>query len=150
MQLCTGHKGRDPETGTILRYSGCPIHRIVKDGWFQCGDIVDGSGAHSIAAVPSTHVDPEYGKFIPDESFTADFGISIGGMVGYCNDGPHRNGSQFFITLGPCSWMNTKYVGIGRVVYGHSSLRRINEAPTFNQRPEPTILVGDCDKEMFR
>ena len=26
------------------RYGGCPVHRIVQDGWIQTGDVVEGSG----------------------------------------------------------------------------------------------------------
>ena len=35
------------------------------------------------------------------------------GIVGMANKGRHTNGSQFYITLQPCEWMNTKYVAFG-------------------------------------
>eukprot|EP00597_Dinobryon_sp_UTEXLB2267_P009098 CAMPEP_0170092058 /NCGR_PEP_ID=MMETSP0019_2-20121128/25500_1 /TAXON_ID=98059 /ORGANISM="Dinobryon sp., Strain UTEXLB2267" /LENGTH=248 /DNA_ID=CAMNT_0010312257 /DNA_START=14 /DNA_END=757 /DNA_ORIENTATION=+ len=87
IKLCTA--------GTAKHYLNCPIHRMVKNGWFQCGDVVDGSGKYSCAATTKT---------IQDESFSIDFGLSVGGVVGYSNSGPHSSGSQFFVTLGPCEW----------------------------------------------
>lgn len=146
MALCTGSAGRNAATGTVLHYASCPIHRVVKDGWFQTGDIVDGSGTNSMPAIPCA-ANVENNSLIRDESFSVDFGLSVGGIVGYSNDGPHRNGSQFFITLGPCEWMNTKYVGIGRLLYGHSTLRNINKAPTTSERPMPPIIIGESGKE---
>eukprot|EP01037_Dinobryon_pediforme_P046368 gene46368-59593_t len=54
-------------------------------------------------------------------------------VVGYANSGPHCNGSQFFITLGPCDWMNQKFVGFGRVIQGFSALKTLNSLRTSNQ-----------------
>lgn len=66
---------------------------IIKDGWFQSGDIVDGTGSHSILATDNDAI-------IPDESFSVDFGFELGGIVGLSRNGPHTSASQFFITLG--------------------------------------------------
>jgi len=35
------------------------------------------------------------------------------GILGMANKGRHTNGSQFYITLQPAAWMNTKYVAFG-------------------------------------
>eukprot|EP00607_Mallomonas_marina_P004633 CAMPEP_0182428188 /NCGR_PEP_ID=MMETSP1167-20130531/21319_1 /TAXON_ID=2988 /ORGANISM="Mallomonas Sp, Strain CCMP3275" /LENGTH=257 /DNA_ID=CAMNT_0024610923 /DNA_START=171 /DNA_END=941 /DNA_ORIENTATION=+ len=98
--LCTGEIGRiplpqDKNTSVTLHYEGTPVHRVVPGGWVQCGDVVDGSGEYSISA---------FGEPFEDESFSVDFGTKIGGILGYVNKAPHSNGSQFFITLGPCEW----------------------------------------------
>ena len=75
-------------------YISSPIHRLVPGGWLQCGDVVDGSGANSKAAMGE-------GDFIEDECFSVKFGdCEFGGIVGYVTSGPHSNGSQFFVTLG--------------------------------------------------
>ena len=139
--MCRGTKGRHPVTNDPLTYIRCPIHRIVKGGWFQTGDVIDGSGSNNVNIFDSS-------TLIPDESFTADFGYPLGGIVGLSNNGPHSNGSLFFITLGPCEWMNTKYVGIGRVLFGYKVLKQINNASTTYQRPDPEIVIKDCGTEI--
>jgi cyclophilin family peptidyl-prolyl cis-trans isomerase len=58
-QLCTGELGISTH-GTQLSYSQCVVHRVVKDGWIQSGDIVSGKGSSGESI---------YGKTFPDESF---------------------------------------------------------------------------------
>lgn len=135
LKLCT--KTNVPGVQTVFHYQGSPVHRIVRDGWLQGGDIVNGSGGNSVACLDRT-------GSVPDESFSVDFSCPLGGIVGFSNSGPHSNGSQFFITLGACGWMNSKYVGIGRVVQGYSVLRFLNSLPTNNQRPVANVVVGSC------
>jgi peptidyl-prolyl cis-trans isomerase-like 6 len=118
-------------------YKGCPIHRLVKDGWIQCGDMVDGSGANSSAALDTSGA-------VPDESFTLDFGFFAGGVVGFANEGAHSSGSQFFITMGPCEWMNHNFVGVGRVLQGFHVLRSLNQLATSNQRPVKNVTIQSC------
>jgi cyclophilin family peptidyl-prolyl cis-trans isomerase len=48
-----------------------------------------------------------------DENFAVPYNKR--GMIGMANKGRHTNGSQFFITLQPSSWMNCKYVCFGFV-----------------------------------
>eukprot|EP01036_Dinobryon_divergens_P034295 gene34295-44298_t len=127
IKLCTA--------GAPKHYRSSTIHRIVKNGWIQCGDVVDGSGRHSISAS---------GNAIRDESFSLDFGLAVSGVVGYANSGPHSNGSQFFITLGPCDWMNQKFVGFGRVIQGFSALRLLSSLKTSNQVPDKNIFISAC------
>eukprot|EP00981_Chlorochromonas_danica_P006194 scaffold1307_cov166-Ochromonas_danica.AAC.16 len=134
-QLCDGY--RDLDNNKFLKYENSLVHRIVKNGWLQTGDLIDGSGKNSRAVVNPS------GAF-SDESFAVDFGFPLGGILGYANEGPHCNGSQFFITLGPCAWMNKKFVGFGRVLQGFGVLRRINVLPTSNQCPLETLKVGLC------
>ena len=128
--LCTGELGATELAK--LHYQGSPIHRVVKGGWMQAGDIVNGNGAGSYAAIGEGRVQ--------DESFVTDFGNPMGGMVGYSSSSAHSNGSQFFITLGPCDWMNGGYVGIGRVVQGFDVLEKISNCEVSNQKPSPPIL----------
>ena len=112
------------------------MHRKVQNGWIQLGDVVDGSGANSIAAL-------EEGS-VRDESFSVSFDDQDGGIVGFCNSGPHSNGSQFFITLGPCPWMDYKFVGIGKVIHGEKVMKAIKEIETRNQVPENKIEIIDA------
>ncbi len=45
-----------------LHYLNSPIHRIVRDGWMQGGDIIDGKGSSGASI---------YGAPFADETFTA-------------------------------------------------------------------------------
>ena len=119
------------------QYGNCPIHRIVKNGWIQTGDVVDGSGKNSVAVL-------EGSETVPDESFSVDFGTPFGGIVGFANEGAHTNRSQFFITIAGCSWMNNKFVGVGRILHGYSVLRALNKIETSNQVPTRIVKITDC------
>lgn len=141
MKLCTGEVGVLEDTKTKLHYLNCPIHRIVPGGWLQCGDIVDGSGSNSIAATGG-----DLHK-IRDENLSVDFSEKLGGIVGFSTSSVHSNGSQFFITLGSCPWMNNKFVGVGRVVRGFKTLQQISMEETKNQKPVKSIFISSCGKE---
>lgn len=57
----------------------------------------------------------------------------------------HTNGSQFFITLNDTKWMNFKFVGIGRVVFGVTVCKTLNDMITAeNERPLYDIFINDC------
>jgi cyclophilin family peptidyl-prolyl cis-trans isomerase len=129
--LCTG------KNDAGVSYVDCPVHRIVPGGWLQCGDVVDGSGKNSSAVVEAGMT-----KF-EDESFSIDFGGKFGGVVGYSSSETHANGSQFFVTLGPCEWMNNTVVGFGRVVQGFRALQAMQKVPLANERPVIAITVTD-------
>ena len=139
LKLCTGELGATEMAK--LHYQGCPVHRVVAGGWMQAGDIVLGDGSGSWAAVGKE------GK-VQDESFICDFSSSLGGMVGFSTSQAHSIGSQFFVTLGACEWMNGDYVGVGRVIQGFDTLRRISDASTTNQKPDPPILVVKSGKHI--
>lgn len=133
--LCEGC--RDVASNKLLKYQNTPVNRIVKNGWVQTGDVIDGTGRNSLSILD------ELGRF-GDESFSVDFSFPRGGVFGYANEGAHSNRSQFFITLGPCAWMNNKFVGFARVVQGFAVLRKLNAQPTSNQVPVKTVKIGVC------
>jgi len=69
--LCTG------ERGDKLHYKGHPVHRVVKGGWLQAGDIEpphSGAGGFSI-----------YGGTFADESFA--YPHDMAGVLGMANQG---------------------------------------------------------------
>ncbi|KAI3364270.1 hypothetical protein L3Q82_011075 [Scortum barcoo] len=123
--LCTGERGLS-QSGFPLCFKGSVFHRVVPNGWVQGGDISPerkGNGGESI-----------YGPTFEDESFAVSH--TKRGTLGMCNKGPHSNGSQFYITLQPTPWMDRTYVAFGQVVEGVDVLRRLEEAPTCNERPK--------------
>ena len=66
--------------------------------------------------------------FLTDENFAIS--NSRRGIVGMANQGPHSNGSQFYILLAPAKWMDTKYVAFGLV--GSSAIVTIYSFYTFH------------------
>ncbi|XP_051908924.1 probable inactive peptidyl-prolyl cis-trans isomerase-like 6 isoform X1 [Hippocampus zosterae] len=131
--LCTGERGQSTG-GYPLCYKGSLFHRVVPNGWVQGGDITPerrGNGGEAI-----------YGATFDDESFALSH--TKRGTLGMANKGPHSNGSQFYITLQQTRWMDLTYVAFGQVVEGVDVLRRIEEAPTTNQRPKKECTVANC------
>jgi len=128
--LCTG------ERGDGLHYKGIPLHRVVKNGWLQGGDITpphSGAGGNSV-----------YGGLFADECFTIPHDQP--GLVGMANHGePHTNGSQFYITVADAlpAW-DSKYVVFGRIIEGMRTVKLISQMQTKNDRPVNPILISDC------
>jgi len=126
--LCTG------ERGDKLNYKGKPLHRVVKNGWLQGGDIEpphSGAGGFSI-----------YGGTFADESFS--YPHDQAGIVGMANQGPHTNASQFYITMKALPTWDHKFVAFGRVIEGMRVLKIIEKAATTNDRPNDPIMISDC------
>ncbi|XP_046877225.1 probable inactive peptidyl-prolyl cis-trans isomerase-like 6 [Hypomesus transpacificus] len=131
--LCTGEEGLS-NNDLLLTYKGSLFHRVVPNGWIQGGDILPlakGTGGESI-----------YGPTFEDESFAVSH--SKRGILGMANQGPHSNGSQFYITLQPANWMDRKYVAFGEVIEGTEVLRKLEEVQTYNERPKQECKVLDC------
>lgn len=115
------------------KYVSSTMHRIVKNGWIQGGDYINGSGANSESL--------EGGKFA-DENFAIKH--EKRGIIGMANDGAHTNGSQFYITFGPAPWMDKKYVAFGCLIEGMSVLDDIESIETYNERPKRPLNIHDC------
>ncbi|XP_004083555.1 peptidyl-prolyl cis-trans isomerase-like 6 isoform X1 [Oryzias latipes] len=131
--LCTGECGQS-QSGLQLCYKGCLFHRIVPNGWVQAGDISPGSKGNGGESI--------YGPTFEDECFAISH--SKRGILGMANKGPHSNGSQFYITLQPTPWMDKTYVGFGQVVEGFDVLKKLEEAPTCNERPKFECRIAAC------
>ncbi|KAK9131254.1 hypothetical protein Sjap_011741 [Stephania japonica] len=116
-------------------YDNTIFHRVIKSFLVQGGDPTGtGSGGESI-----------YGAVFADE-FHSRLRFKHRGLVACANAGPpHSNGSQFFITLDRCDWLDKKHTIFGKVT-GESvfNLLRLGEIETDKDDrpvdPPPRIL----------
>lgn len=112
-------------------YDGTEFHRVIADFMIQGGDPTGtGKGGESI-----------YGKTFADE-ITPDLKHVGAGILSMANSGPNTNGSQFFITLAPCPWLDGKHTIFGRVASGMSVVRRMGQLATdTNDRPKEKLML---------
>ncbi|KAG4931386.1 hypothetical protein JHK86_048347 [Glycine max] len=115
-------------------YDNTIFHRIIKDFLVQSGDPTGtGTGGESI-----------YGGVFADE-FHSRLKFKHRGIVAMANAGTlNSNGSQFFITLDRCDWLDRKHTIFGKVTGDTMyNLLRLGELETDkNDRPldPPKIL----------
>jgi peptidyl-prolyl cis-trans isomerase-like 1 len=107
------------ELAKIGYYDNTSFHRIIKDFMIQGGDpTATGKGGESI-----------YGGMFTDE-ITPELRHVGAGVLSCANSGPNTNGSQFFITLAPCSWLDGKHTIFGRVCKGMGVIRKMGSVAT--------------------
>lgn len=95
-------------------YNNTKFHRVIRDFMIQGGDHTGtGKGGQSI-----------YGPQFDDE-ITSDLKHTGAGILSMANAGPNTNGSQFFITLAPTQWLDSKHSIFGRVQSGMAVVKRI-------------------------
>lgn len=100
-------------------YEGIIFHRVIKDFMIQGGDPTGtGTGGSSI-----------WGKPFSDE-VSPDVKFDRPGLLAMANSGPNTNGSQFFITTVPTSWLNMRHSIFGEVISGYSVVEKIENVPT--------------------
>lgn len=111
-------------------FNGHTVHRVKAGAWMQCGDLTDGSGLNSEAV---------NGGFLRHESFTVSH--DKGGLLGMASHGKDTNGSQFYITMKALPFLDGTRVIIGRVVSGMSTIEKVGQVETKNERPLQDIKV---------
>ncbi|MER6026473.1 peptidylprolyl isomerase [Streptomyces sp. NPDC001851] len=120
----TGEKSKKP------LYNGTIFHRVISGFMIQGGDPL-GSGIGG----------PGYkfgDEFHPDLSFNKPY------LLAMANAGPGTNGSQFFITVSPTTWLNRKHTIFGEVTDAASQkvVDAIAGVPTGrNDRPVEDVVI---------
>ena len=123
---------KDPKTGeTVTRslYEGSIFHRVIPDFMIQGGDPL-GSGTGG----------PGY-KF--EDEVTSGLKFNRPGRLAMANSGPNTNGSQFFITHVPTSWLDGKHTIFGQVVEGQDVVIAIGNVPQGpNNSPQTQVVLN--------
>ncbi|KAI4316501.1 hypothetical protein L6164_024481 [Bauhinia variegata] len=115
-------------------YVNTIFHRLIKDFLVQGGDPTGtGTGGESI-----------YGSVFSDE-FHSRLRFKHRGIVAMANAGStHSNGSQFFITLDRCDWLDKKHTIFGKVtgdtIYNLVSLGELETDKNDRPLDPPKIL----------
>ena len=131
-QLCTGVT----QGGQFLGYKNSKFHRVIPRFMLQGGDFTrhNGTGGRSI-----------YGEKFADENFKLKH--TTAGLLSMANAGPNTNGSQFFITTVPCSWLDGKHVVFGKVVSGMELVKEIESLGSESGAVRGEVKIVDCGEE---
>jgi peptidyl-prolyl cis-trans isomerase A (cyclophilin A) len=134
-----GREWTDPRTGaksTERLYDGTVFHRVIKGFMLQGGDPTGtGRGGPGYTFADEIH---------PDLSFNRPY------LLAMANSGPGTNGCQFFITVAPTAWLNTKHTIFGEVA--DEASRGVVDAigvtdTDRNDRPAQDVVVNSVTVE---
>jgi len=110
-------------------YDGTVFHRVIPDFMIQGGD-PEGNGMGG----------PGY-KF-GDETKGSPHNFKQPGKLAMANAGPNTNGSQFFITVVPTTWLTGKHTIFGEVVEGQDIVDKITKVSRGrNDRPNKDVVL---------
>jgi peptidyl-prolyl cis-trans isomerase A (cyclophilin A) len=110
-------------------YDGTIFHRVIPQFMIQGGD-PQGTGMGG----------PGY-KF-EDETRGSKHSFDKPGKLAMANSGPNTNGSQFFITVAPTTWLTGKHTIFGEVTEGMDVVNKISNVQRNSQdRPAKEVTV---------
>ena len=134
VELATGAKEWvDPNVGEKVKknlYDGTIFHRVIPGFMIQGGDPL-GSG---MGGPGYNFADEFHGELNFDRPY----------LLAMANAGPNTNGSQFFITVAPTTWLNRKHSIFGEVkdVASQAVVDKIAAAKTgANDKPVQAIKI---------
>jgi FKBP-type peptidyl-prolyl cis-trans isomerase len=111
--LCEGEMKNSSKDLGVPYYNNMKFHRVINDFMIQ-GGCPSGSGTGN----------PGY-KF--DDEFHPELKHDKAGILSMANAGPGTNGSQFFITHVPTSWLDNKHTVFGSVSDGMDIVNSIEQ-----------------------
>jgi len=114
-------------------YDGTIFHRVIPSFMIQGGD-PSGTGMGG----------PGY-KF-QDETKGSPHKFDAPGKLAMANSGPSTNGSQFFITVAPTTWLTGNHTIFGEVVEGQDVVDKITASPRNRQDKPNTDIVLESVK----
>ena len=115
-------------------YDGLGFHRVIADFMIQGGcPLGSGTGGPGYTFKDEFH---------PELAFTKPY------LLAMANAGPGTNGSQFFVTLAPTTWLTGKHTIFGEVADQASRdvVDAIGAAPTgAMDRPQEPIVINSVE-----
>jgi peptidyl-prolyl cis-trans isomerase A (cyclophilin A) len=135
--LATGSREwTDPRDGSKKSeplYPGTIFHRVIDGFMIQGGDPM-GSGTGG----------PGYA--FEDECPPGGPSFDKPGLLAMANAGPGTNGSQFFLTVAPTSWLTGRHTIFGEVTDGYDVVEAISKVSVGSaDRPKDDIVIEQID-----
>lgn len=116
-------------------YNNVTFHRVVKGFVIQTGDPT-GTGAGGESIWGNDFEDEINPTMYHDKPYT----------LSMANSGPNTNGSQFFITVASCPWLDGKHTIFGRCTSGIDTVHKIENTKVDQQsRPYDDIKIINID-----
>ena len=121
-------------------YDGTRFHRVIEVFMAQGGDP---NSADLAKKTTWGQGGPGYGFFVElDPALRFD----TAGVLGMARSQSYfSQGSQFFLTLAPASFLNDQYTVFGRVVEGQDVLNKLTKTATSGQTGETAIATAVAD-----
>ncbi|MBZ5597154.1 MAG: peptidylprolyl isomerase [Acidobacteriia bacterium] len=110
-------------------YDGTIFHRVIPNFMIQGGDPAgNGMGGP--------------GYQFEDETKGSPYKFDKAGKLAMANAGPNTNGSQFFITVAPTTWLTGNHTIFGEVVEGQDIVDKIANVPRGRQdKPNKDVVL---------
>ena len=137
--LAEGKMKNSAKSEGVPFYDGLKFHRVITKGNGDAQDFMIQGGDPQGTGMGG----PGY-KFADEFVDTLVFDQPY--LLAMANSGPNTNGSQFFITVAPTTWLNHKHSIFGKVVEGIDVLEKIKQGDVMKK---VTIIREGADAKNF-
>jgi len=134
LHLCLGDKGTGG-SGKPMHFKNSVFHRVIPNFMAQGGDFTQGNGRGGESI---------YGTKFADEWTNGIIGHTDPYLLSMANAGANTNGSQFFLTFVPCSWLDGKHVVFGKLVAGAAVMDKLQAVGSSSGSTRVKVVVTDC------